>query len=66
MKTVRVSNEATIHVAELANREGLTIPEATDRLIEAGYNRLASLRKWRRKEKRERTKASRSSKRAAA
>lgn len=60
MQTVRVSNEATIHVAELANREGLTIPEATDRLIEAGHNRLASLRKWRRKEKRQKTSRTRS------
>lgn len=54
MQTVRVSDQATVHVAELANREGLTIPEATDRLIETGYNRLRALKKWRRKDKRER------------
>ena len=57
MQTVRVSDSATIHVAEVANREGLTIPEATERLIQAGHNRLATLRKWRRKEKRQRAHA---------
>jgi hypothetical protein len=61
MQNVRVSDEATVHVAELANREGLTIPEATDRLIETGYNRLRALKKWRRKDKRARTTQSRTS-----
>jgi len=52
MQTVRVSDEATVHVADIANRENLTIPEATERLITTGYNRIRALKKWRRKEKR--------------
>lgn len=51
-QSVRVSAEATVHIAEVANRAGLTIPEATDLLIETGYNRRRALTKWRRKEKR--------------
>jgi hypothetical protein len=51
--TVRVSESATLYVAALANKEGLTIPEATERLITMGFTRINSLKKWRRKEKRE-------------
>jgi len=54
LNAVRVSPEATIHIAEVANKEGLTISEATNRLIETGFARRTALTKWRRKERRAR------------
>lgn len=54
MRSIKVSNEAAVAIADLANKEGLTIPEATERLITTGSNRLRALTKWRRKEARAR------------
>lgn len=54
MHSIKVSNEATVAIAELANKEGLTIPEATERLIVTGSNRIRALKKWRRKDARAR------------
>lgn len=58
MNVVRVSDTATLRVAEIANKNGMSIPEATDQLILTGYNRTRALQKWDRKKRRE-TKRSR-------
>lgn len=54
MNFVRVSQDATLAVAEFANKEGITIADATERLILTGVSRRTSLRKWRVKEARRR------------
>lgn len=52
MNTVPMSLTSAVSVIEFAKTEGISVPEAANRLISTGRSRLSSQRKWRNKERR--------------
>lgn len=52
MNTVPMSLSSAVNVIDFAKSEGISIPEAADRLVMTGRSRIVAQRKWRTKDRR--------------